>query len=75
MTNALVVIRTYANLAEADHAQVDLLSAGIYSLLLTDQTAGPGPRTAAGQSIALAVHDRDVHVAEAILIARPYPPV
>lgn len=61
-----MVIRTYENLLSADEAQIELLSAGIYSLLFSDDTAqldGSG----AEDAIALAVHRRDAEIAEALL--------
>ena len=73
MSESLVVIRTFGNLLDADEAQVELLSAGIYSLLFTDESASLHPNTAAGHGIALAVHNRDVHLAESVLIPKPNP--
>lgn len=66
MSESLMVIRTYGNLLSADEAQIELLSAGIYSLLFSDDSAsldGTGPEDA----IALAVHRRDADIAEALL--------
>jgi hypothetical protein len=64
MSETLVVIRTFGNLVQADEAQIELLNAGIYSLLLSDDSAQPG---SAGEGIALAVHRRDADVASAVL--------
>jgi hypothetical protein len=66
MSETLVVIRTFGSLLDADEAQIELLNAGIYSLLLSDesiqfQPAPPNPE------IALAVHRRDADVASAVL--------
>ena len=71
MSESLVVIRTFGNLLDADDAQVELLTAGIYSLLFTDGAGSPGVAPALGLEIALAVHQRDVDLAEAALTARP----
>ena len=73
MSESLVVIRTFGNLIEADDAQVELLSAGIYSLLFTDETASLHPSSPPGHGIALAVHNRDVHLAESVLTPKPHP--
>ena len=70
-TETLVVIRTFGDLMDADEAQVDLLSAGIYSLLYTDDSAAIHPAEPAGQGIALAVHSRDVEIAESVLTVSP----
>ena len=55
MSESLVIIRTYGEYLDADEAQVELLSAGIYSLLFSDgnSTTPPAARSSA---IALAVH-------------------
>lgn len=73
MSESLVVIRTFGDLMDADDAQVELLSAGIHSLLLTDDSVGLDSQSAASHGIALAVHRRDVHLAEAVLTPRPHP--
>lgn len=72
MSESLVIIRTYGEYLDADEAQVELLSAGIYSLLFSDgnSTTPPAARSSA---IALAVHRRDADIAEAVLVARPVP--
>lgn len=72
MSESLVIIRTFGEYLDADEAQVELLSAGIYSLLFTEETerAAPPP---AEHGIALAVHQRDADIAEAVLVARPTP--
>ena len=72
-TDSLVVIRTFGDLLDADEAQIDLLSAGIYSLLLADDQVEFLPQTPTSQEIALAVHRRDVAIAEAVLTPRPEP--
>ena len=72
MSESLVIIRTFGDHADADEAQVDLLSAGIYSLLFAEEATGVPPSPARG-GIALAVHARDADVAEAVLVARPVP--
>jgi hypothetical protein len=72
MSESLVIIRTFGEYLDADEAQVELLSAGIYSLLFTDDAASTPPMMSA-QGIALAVHSRDADIAEAVLVARPVP--
>lgn len=73
MSESLVVIRTFADLVNADEAQVELLAAGIHSLLFTDD-AGETPRPlTTGGEIGLAVHRRDVDIAEAVLATRSGP--
>lgn len=68
MSETLVVIRTFDSLTEADEAQIELLNAGIYSLLLSDDNA-VFQESAGGQDpIALAVHRRDADVATAVLM-------
>ena len=72
MTNdSLIVIRTFGNFLEADEAQIELLSAGIYSLLVSDE-ADPPPARATADAIALAVHRRDAEVANAVLTPLPH---
>lgn len=69
----LVVIRTYADGFAADAAQAELHNAGIQSLLL----AGGPPRASEADSdgpIGLAVHRRDVKLAEAVLLITPSNP-
>lgn len=66
MTDSLVVIRTFANVLEADTAQIELLNAGIHSLLLSDGEGGVGDGEPA-QPVALAVNQRDSEVANAVL--------
>lgn len=73
MSESLVIIRTFGEYMDADEAQVELLSAGIYSLLLTDDSSAAAPTSSAPQGIALAVHTRDADIAEAVLVARPLP--
>lgn len=70
-TESLVVIRTFGDLLHADEAQIDLLTAGIYSLLFADDQVEIEPSTPTTQEIALAVHQRDVAIAEAVLTPRP----
>ena len=68
MSESLVVIRTFGNLLAADEAQIELMSAGIYSLLLSDETAPvAAARSPAIEAVALAVHRRDADVADAVL--------
>ncbi|MDR0787476.1 MAG: hypothetical protein LBG44_06375 [Gemmatimonadota bacterium] len=67
MSESLVVIRTFGSLPQADEAQVELLNAGIYSLLLSDDTIQLNPRGELSDGIALAVHHRDADVAAAML--------
>jgi hypothetical protein len=63
---SLVVIRTFHDLLHADEAQVELLSAGIHSLVFEESSAGlPGVHDA--RRVALAVHRRDADVATAVL--------
>jgi hypothetical protein len=72
MSESLVIIRTFGEYLDADEAQVELLSAGIYSLLFSD--SGPAkPAVRENPGIALAVHRRDADMAEAVLVARPVP--
>lgn len=66
MSESLVVIRTFGNLLSADEAQIELLSAGIYSLLLSDEMA-PMDGASTDDAIALAVHRRDAEIADALL--------
>jgi len=66
MSESLVVIRTFDDLLRADEAQIELLNAGIYSLLLSDDTPSMEQGLDA-EAIALAVHRRDAEVAEAVL--------
>jgi hypothetical protein len=72
MSESLVVIRTFGNLVDADDAQVELLTAGIYSLLFTDESTTLHPTNPPGHGIALAVHERDVDLAESALTAKPH---
>lgn len=67
---SLVVIRTFGSLHEADEAQVDLLSAGIYALVYAEE---PTRATQPNPGVALAVHSRDAQVAEAVLTPQPRP--
>ena len=71
MSESLVVIRTFGNLLDADDAQVELLTAGIHSLLFTDEASSREVSSSPGDGIALAVHQRDVDLAEAALTAKP----
>lgn len=68
---SLIVIRTYPDLRQADEAQVELLGAGIYSLLYTDDQAAGA--SVGMQPVALAVHRRDADVAEAVLAVAAEP--
>jgi hypothetical protein len=65
MSDSLVVIRNFGNLLQADEAQIELLNAGIYSLLMSDETGIDALNGRYG--IALAVHRRDAEVAHAVL--------
>jgi hypothetical protein len=68
MSESLVVIRTFGSLLAADEAQMELLSSGIQSLLLSDEAAPIDPSPWTGwEPIALAVHTRDAEVACAVL--------
>lgn len=71
MSESLIIIRTFGEYMDADEAQVELLSAGIYSLLFTEDSQSAAPSSPAPQGIALAVHSRDADLAEAVLVARP----
>lgn len=73
MSESLVVIRTFPDLTYADEAQVELLAAGIHSLLFTGEASEPPASADAGQGIGLAVHRRDVEIAEAVLASRSEP--
>jgi hypothetical protein len=66
MSESLVVIRTFGTLIQADEAQIELLNAGIYSLLLSEQAVKIDPISRA-EGVALAVHRRDADVACAVL--------
>lgn len=70
---SLVVIRTYEDLMEADEAQVTLMSAGLYALIFTDDSVSLGPDLPPGRGIALAVHRRDVFLAEHALTVELHP--
>ena len=70
---SLVVIRTFCDLVEADEAQIALMTAGIYALVFSDESAAPLPGSPAGHAIALAVHRRDVELAESAVPAQPFP--
>ena len=72
-SESLVVNRTFGDLMDADEAQVDLLSAGIYSLLYTDEGASIRATVPGAPEIALAVHRRDMEIAEAVLTISPEP--
>lgn len=72
MSESLVIIRTFGNLVEADDAQVELLTAGIHSLVFTDASMTLHPNLLPGDGIALAVHNRDVSLAEAALTIKPH---
>lgn len=67
MSESLVVIRTFGTLLQADEAQIELLNAGIYSLLLSEETNSAEMRGSGEEGIALAVHKRDADVATAVL--------
>ena len=68
MSETLVVIRTFDSLIQADEAQIELLNAGIYSLLLSDETVTFDESASGQDPIALAVHRRDADVASAVLL-------
>lgn len=70
---SLVVIRNFRDLITADEAQISLMTAGIYALIFTDDSTPLHPDVPAGHGIALAVHRRDVELAESALAAQPYP--
>jgi hypothetical protein len=72
MSESLVIIRTFGNLLDADYAQVELLTAGIHSLLFTDDSMTLHPNASPGDGVALAVHHRDVTLAEAALTVKPH---
>jgi hypothetical protein len=67
MSESLVVIRTFGSLLQADEAQIELLNAGIYSLLLSDDSNRRTPSAMPIDPVALAVHQRDADVADAVL--------
>jgi hypothetical protein len=71
MSESLVVIRTFEDLLSADEAQLELLNAGIYSLLMSEQSAPVFPPGAGAEGVALAVHRRDAEVANALLTPLP----
>ena len=72
MSESLVIIRTFGNMLDADEAQVELLTAGIYSLLFSDDSMSLHPNALPGDGVALAVHHRDVTLAEAALTVKPH---
>ena len=73
-SESLVVIRTFGDLIQADEAQVALMTAGIYALIFTDESVSLRPDLPPGQGIALAVHQRDMMLAEQALFAvTPHP--
>ena len=76
MSEELVVIRTYVDELAADAAQAELHNAGIHSLLFSDgaPVATPEGGTGSGSGIGLAVHRRDVKLAEAVLLTTPSNP-
>ena len=67
MSDSLVIIRTFGNLVDADEAQVELLRAGVHCLLFSDDSMSMHPNSLPGDGVALAVHNRDVMLAEATL--------
>lgn len=71
-TESLVVIRTFGDLIQADEAQVALMTAGIYALIFTDDSVSLHPDLPVGHGVALAVHQRDVMLAESALTVPPY---
>ncbi len=68
MNESLVVIKTFESIHDADEAQAELLTAGIFSLVYTDNAAAHLPRR---DEIALAVHMRDAQIAETLLAPQP----
>ena len=71
MSDSLVIIRTFGNSVDADEAQVELLTAGIHSLLFSDESMSMHPDALPGDGVALAVLYRDVTLAEAALMVKP----
>ncbi|MEX2570491.1 MAG: hypothetical protein WD737_04245 [Gemmatimonadota bacterium] len=67
MSESLVVVRMFNSLMTADEAQIELLNAGIYSLLVSDENATLAPSGGSSEGVALAVHRRDAEVANAVL--------
>lgn len=68
MTESLVVIKTFESIHDADEAQAELLTAGIFSLVYTDNA---GPHLPGQNEIALAVNMRDAQIAETLLAPQP----
>jgi hypothetical protein len=68
MNESLVVIKTFETIHDADEAQAELLTAGIFSLVYTDTAAAHFPLR---NEIALAVHVRDAQIAETLLAPQP----
>ena len=68
MSETLVVIRNFESLLEADEAQIELMNAGIQSLLLSDDRGSYMAPAASAEAISLAVHRRDADVACAVLM-------
>lgn len=67
MSESLVVIRTFTNLLQADEAQLELLNAGIYSLVMSDEFTSAVAVPPTEEAVALAVHKRDAEIANAVL--------
>lgn len=69
-SESLVIIRTFPDLASADEAQVTLMAAGVYALVVADDAVQITARPGQGRRVALAVHRRDVGLAENALAPR-----
>ena len=67
MSEALVIIGTFNTLDAADRAQVELLSAGIQSILYAEDPAQTPAQQPVHPGVSLAVHRRDSDRAVAVL--------
>lgn len=69
MSEHLVVIRSYRDLLDADEAQAELSAAGVYSLLVSEDT--PAQAAPFSFQVALAVNGRDAELALHLLADSP----
>ena len=66
-TEHLVIIATFNNVARADAAQAELVKAGIQGLLMSAPPASTDDASGNEELVSLAVNERDVNVATALL--------
>lgn len=69
MGEAMILIRTFRDESEAGTAQAELLASGIQSLMFSEEPHPPQNGLADGSGVHLAVHQRDLTIAEAVLNA------